>query len=198
LEELFVKLDEIQSRCVEDWHTEEQTDFSDDLFGLVKEQHLQNFRLWHKEDLARIPDADDSIIAGVKRDIDTLNQKRNDQIEKIDEYILSWLSSNKIPMKESSELNSETPGSMLDRCSIMALRIYHMREEADRSSATEDHRNKAKAKVETLVAQRNDLFNCLFNLIRNIKEGKRQFKIYRQFKMYNDPTMNPQLYNKNT
>ncbi len=197
MEELFIQLDEIQNRCVADWHIKESTDFKDDLFGLVKEQHLQNFRLWHKEDLARIPDADDSVIAGVKRDIDTLNQKRNDQIEKIDEYILSWLSSNKIAMNEESDLNSETPGSMLDRCSIMALRIYHMQEEANRVTATGDHRNKAKAKVETLIAQRTDLFNSLLCLIRNVKEGTRQFRIYRQFKMYNDPTMNPQLYKKN-
>ncbi len=196
MDELFIQLDEIQKKCVRDWHIEETTDSSDDLFGLVKKQHLQNFRLWHKEDLARVPDADDSVIAGVKRDIDKLNQRRNDLIEKIDEFILNWLVTKNIRMNENADLNSETPGSMLDRCSIMALRIYHMQEEADRSNATEEHRNKATLKVETLIVQRADLFKCLFDLIRNIKEGTRQFKIYRQFKMYNDPTMNPQLYNK--
>lgn len=189
-------IDSAQMQWVAGWHEEEPQSLADDFMGLIANQHLQNFRLWHKEDLARIPDAGDSVIADVKRDIDRLNQQRNDLIEKIDEFLLSWMHGEGVTMNSDAPLNSETPGSMVDRSSIMALKIYHMKEETLRDSADEDHRKKATRRLKTLELQRADLLNCLYCLFREIEQGTRQFKVYRQFKMYNDPNFNPQLYQK--
>lgn len=189
-------IDEAQLACVAQWHDKEPETLPEDFGGLVAEQHLQNFRLWHKEDIARIPDTGDDIIAGVKRDIDKLNQRRNDLIEKLDEFLLIWLDRAGIKMNPDAALNSETPGSMIDRCSIMALKIYHMQEETMRASADEEHKAKANERLKTLKLQRADLIDCLCEIFKEIEKGTRQFKIYRQFKMYNDPDFNPQLYQK--
>jgi hypothetical protein len=189
-------IDEAQLTCVAQWHDKEPETLPEGFAGLVAEQSLQNFRLWHKEDIARIPDTGDDIIAGVKRNIDKLNQRRNDLIEKLDEFLLIWLDRAGIKMNPNAALNSETPGSMIDRCSIMALKIYHMQEETMRDSADEEHKTKAIDRLETLRLQRADMIDCLCNIFKEIEKGTRQFKIYRQFKMYNDPNFNPQLYKK--
>ncbi len=189
-------IDEAQLSCVTQWHNKEPRSLPEDFAGLVAEQSLQNFRLWHKEDIARIPDTGDDIISGVKRDIDKLNQRRNDLIEKLDEFLLIWLDRAGIKMNPNVALNSETPGSMIDRCSIMALKIYHMQEETMRDSADEEHKAKANERLKTLRLQRADMIDCLCDIFKEIEKGTRQFKIYRQFKMYNDPNFNPQLYKK--
>lgn len=184
----------LQLTRVAEWHeTEPQADESG-ILGLIENQHLQNFLLWHEEDKARNPDADDSTIADVKRRIDKLNQKRNDLIEKIDEALLADLERNGTPPDIKSPLNSETAGSMIDRCSIMALKVYHMDEEANRSDANEEHRAKAREKTERLKLQRSDLLECLGTLLVEMAAGQRHFRLYRQFKMYNDPTLNPAIY----
>ena len=186
----------IQTDCVNHWHhlTPEvkQIGFS----GLIEKQHLQNYLLWHEEDKARDPEADDQKIAEVKRNIDQLNQKRNDLIEAIDSRISELLMEKGITMNQSAPLNSETPGNMIDRCSIMSLKIYHMAEQTKRKDVTPQHVQEAKQKVVRLTEQRNDLFDCLFDLFVDIEKGNRQFKVYHQFKMYNDPTLNPQIYKK--
>ena len=158
----------------------------------IAENHCYNSRLWQEEDKARRTDVDDAEIAGSKRLIDQYNQKRNDAIEALDESILMELGN--IQPAENMRLNSETAGAMIDRLSILALKIYHMREQTERSDASPDHIETCRDKLERLNAQRQDLISCLDHLLTETAEGRAYFKIYRQFKMYNDPTLNPYLY----
>lgn len=162
---------------------------ADSLMALVTAQHRANFDLWHEEDKARAPSATDSQIAEVKRTIDRLNQRRNDLIERIDTLLLSGLD-------ESSHapLHSETPGLIIDRLSILSLKIFHTREETTRRSATEAHRNRNRDRLALLEEQRSDLAACLDILWAEVLAGTRRFKLYRQLKMYNDPELNPAIY----
>ena len=192
--DILKKIDFIQSDRVKIWHNQEPATVLDGFLGLVEEQHLQNFLLWHEEDTARAPDVDDSGIARVKRSIDRLNQKRNDLIEKLDEAMLQMIIDTGIRMRTDQPINSETPGSIIDRCSILSLKIYHMKEQTIRQDVEQDHRYQAAEKMKTLIIQREDLFTSLIQLMDEIKAGTRQFKLYRQFKMYNDPSLNPKIY----
>jgi len=194
LTEQLHQISPLQQIRVSEWHRVPAGLSEQGLLGIVEEQHLQNYLLWHEEDTARDPDASDAVIAGVKRRIDLLNQKRNDLIERLDEAILENLLADGIGMNPNSPLNSETPGSMIDRCSIMALKIYHMEEQVCRTDVDPEHLQRSRDKVRVLSTQRQDLFHCLFQLIDDVRAGFRQFKLYRQFKMYNDPTLNPQIY----
>jgi hypothetical protein len=164
---------------------------------LVMANHRANFDLWHEEDLARDPGASDATIAADKHAIDLLNQRRNDLVEQMDQWLLSWLESADMAQNPNAPLNSETPGLILDRLSILALKIYHTREEAQRPTATETHRRRNCNRLLLLEEQRNDLAGCLETLWEQILEGERRFKLYRQMKMYNDPDLNPILYRQN-
>ena len=146
--------------------------------------------------MARDPDAPDSKIAAVKRAIDDLNQLRNDMIEQMDQYLLNELQKNKIKYTSETEMNSETPGSIIDRLSINALKIYHMDEEIKRLDVTDEHRKKCSGKLSVLQDQRNDLKKSLETLLADLSNGKKRLKVYQQMKMYNDENLNPVLYQK--
>lgn len=162
---------------------------ADGLMALAMAQHRANFELWHEEDKARAPEVTDAEIARVKRSIDVLNQRRNDLVEKMDAWLIERLEQN-----AAAPLNSETPGLMIDRLSILALKIYHTREEMQRTNATEAHRRRNKDRMVLLVEQRDDLAGCLDALWSEVLDGTRRFKLYRQLKMYNDPELNPAVY----
>ncbi|PIP41099.1 hypothetical protein CO110_00950 [Candidatus Desantisbacteria bacterium CG_4_9_14_3_um_filter_40_11] len=166
--------------------------FSHFSYQLICALQIHNYYLWHQEDIARRTDVNDAVIAETKRKIDRLNQARNDTIEKIDEHLLLALQG--INTDNSLPINSETPGSIIDKMSILLLKIYHMNEETKRDNAPSDHIEKCQNKLNILQEQLEDLGNCLKILLEEIFSGKRRLKIYRQFKMYNDPTLNPQLY----
>lgn len=163
---------------------------SDPMLELALANHRANFDLWHEEDKAREPEASDARIATVKRSIDLLNQQRNDFVEAMDRHLLT-IANDQNP---AAPLVSETPGLILDRLSILALKIFHTAEETRRASATEEHRQRNLSRLELLIQQRKDLAACLNSLWVEILEGERRFKLYRQMKMYNDPDLNPAVY----
>lgn len=156
---------------------------------LVLDQHQANFDLWHREDGARDPDATDATIVQIKHDIDRLNQLRNDLVERIDTTLLQLA-----PDNPSAPLNSESPGLIIDRLSILALKIFHTEQQLHRS--TPEHQLRNHVRLIVLNEQRTDLSACLADLWKEVLAGKRRFKLYRQLKMYNDPTLNPVLYSR--
>lgn len=161
--------------------------------ALVARQHLANFELWHTEDAARTPGVTDADLARVKRRIDETNQRRNDLSEQIDEMLLDTLASQGLPNPEAP-LHSESPGLMIDRLSILALKIFHTHEEVERPGAPAGHAERNRTRLEILTAQRDDLAACLDRLWVETLAGSRCFKLYRQLKMYNDPALNPAVY----
>ncbi|NLE38888.1 MAG: DUF4254 domain-containing protein [Pirellulaceae bacterium] len=184
----------LQAETVKQWHEREIDNHYHGFLNLVCCQHQQNFRLWHEEDIARSPDVADAELAAVKRRIDKLNQRRNDLIEQLDDALITQLRQSEVAPQPSAPLNTETPGSVIDRLSILSLRIFHMREQADREDADEEHRQKAEARLEILHQQLGDLSNSLSELLADVFAGRKRLKVYRQMKMYNDATMNPYLY----
>lgn len=185
---------DLHETTVAGWHTREIDNPYEGFLQLVCLQHQQNFRLWHQEDIARSPDVSNADLAAVKRAIDKLNQQRNDLIERLDDSLIEQLSAAAVQPRPDARLNTETPGSTIDRLSIIALRLYHMEEQACRGDATDSHIAKAKARLEILHEQRIDLSKSLGELLDDIFAGRKRLRVYRQFKMYNDPTMNPYLY----
>ena len=162
------------------------------LWQAIEDNHRNNCALWDEEDLARRRSVPDSEIAANKRALDGYNQKRNDAIERIDEFLLTALAA--IPPKPGARLNSETAGSMCDRLSILSLKVHHMRIQTLRTDVDRDHVDTCKAKLARLVEQRADLAGCLDRLLAECARGESLFKVYRQFKMYNDPKLNPAVY----
>ena len=149
---------------------------------------------WHFEDIIRDPAIEPSAALVLKRRIDKSNQDRTDLVERIDSYFLT-LYKDVTPLPDAT-INTESPAWAIDRLSILALKIYHMRLEADRKDATADHRQKCAAKLNVLLEQQKDLSSAINTLIEDIANGKKYMKVYKQMKMYNDTETNPVLYAK--
>jgi hypothetical protein len=175
------------------WHGPAADDAppADEVAALVRENHRRNFDLWHVEDEARRDDLGPEHVHRAKRAIDRLNQERNDFIERLDAALLT-----RLPVNPAAPLNSETPGMILDRLSILALKVHHMREQGERADADAAHREKCAGRLAVLEAQRADLTDVLAAFLGEIRAGTRGFKAYYQMKMYNDPALNPQLHRK--
>ncbi len=163
----------------------------DSIWHWLAANHRFNCQLWAEEDLARRRDVPDSAIAGNKRLIDGFNQARNDAIERMDERILARLAD--VELRPDAWFNSETAGSIIDRLSIVSLKILHMGMAADNPDNDEKLRAEAREKLERLLVQRRDLQFCLDQLLAGFAAGRAYYRIYRQFKMYNDPRLNPYL-----
>ena len=148
---------------------------------------------WHFEDIIRDPHINPDDALSLKRRIDRSNQDRTDLVEEIDSYFRLQYSQVK-PLPEA-RLNTESPAWAIDRLSILALKIYHMAEQVSREDASAEHRAKCQAKLDVLNEQRVDLGTAIDQLLDDISEGKKYMKVYRQMKMYNDPSTNPVLYN---
>jgi len=161
---------------------------------VVCRQHSYNYLLWHEEDLARSPAATDAQIAQVKRAIDRYNQQRNDWIERIDDWLTQYLEARHVVPRANAVINTETPGSTFDRLSILALRLYHLREEQSRRDTSEEHQFKVAQKLAICELQQRELADALSHLLHDIYAGNKRHRTYRQCKMYNDPTLNPAVY----
>jgi Protein of unknown function (DUF4254) len=186
----------LHDRATAAWHFDSGAQLNGQPFlATVLAQHRANFDLWHTEDRARDPRATDADIVEVKRTIDEINQRRNDLAERCDGLLLEALAARGLP-NPAAELNSESPGLMIDRLSILALKIFHTREEVNRPGAPAGHAERNRQRLALLSEQRDDLVGCLERLWVETLAGMRRFKIYRQLKMYNDPTLNPAIYRK--
>jgi hypothetical protein len=149
---------------------------------------------WHYEDIIRLPDINPVEALTLKRKIDASNQVRTDMVEFIDSYYLDLYKSIKI--QPDAKINTESPAWAIDRLSILALKIYHMNEEANRENASDQHRSNCQEKLDVLLDQRIDLSTAIDALLDDIAQGIKYMKVYKQMKMYNDDELNPMLYSK--
>lgn len=183
---------DLQDSAVALWHQQRTVHTGNGLLSSVIKQHRANYDLWHLEDFARRGDVAAEEIAATKRKIDTTNQLRNDLVENIDNLILGTLGDPHI----DAALHSETIGMMIDRLSILCLKLYHTEEELRRSDAGSEHLSRNTERRQTLLEQRADLKECLLRVWSQAVAGRVRIKLYRQLKMYNDPALNPQIYGR--
>ncbi len=149
---------------------------------------------WHLEDIIRDPKIDPAEALSLKRRIDRSNQDRTDLVEQIDSYFHQKYSD--VEPLDNARLNTESPAWAIDRLSILALKIYHMREQVEREDANDEHKQKCTGKLNILLEQQKDLSLAIDQLLEDIESGRKYMKVYRQMKMYNDPNTNPVLYKK--
>lgn len=190
------QINQLHRETVVRWHEGEPDNPYEDFLGMVCQQHQYNYLLWHEEDVARSADVTDGRIAMVKRAIDGYNQQRNDWIERLDEALVEQLADAGAKPATKAKLNTETPGSAIDRLSIMALRIYHFDEQLARTDVDQTHVDRVTARLERCRVQQADLSRSLVELLADLAAGRKMLKVYRQMKMYNDPTLNPYLYRR--
>lgn len=189
------------NRAIEDYHRVDNIDLKVDnpydetsIEHLLYRKNMIDTVQWHLEDIIRDPDIDPTAALQLKRRIDRSNQERTDLVEWIDSYFLQRYQ-NITPLPEAT-INTESPAWAIDRLSILALKIYHMREQADRHDASEEHRNRQQQRLNVLLTQQQDLATAIDQLLNDIQTGRKYMKVYKQMKLYNDPTTNPVLYNK--
>lgn len=181
----------LQNQSTIDWHLHPPSITYDELLGLVQSNHMKNFLLWHEEDRARRNDMGFEYVYHAKRAIDKFNQERNNFMERIDEFI-----SKLIPAPSPHcPIHTETPGMIIDRLSILNLKHYHMAEETSRHDASPAHKEKCFQRLSSITAQWIDLKNNLQVLLDQCLASERTFRVYYQHKMYNDPSLNPELRN---
>jgi hypothetical protein len=179
------------------WSQSKEPDPLEGYLQLVGRQHRFNYLLWCLEDRARDPQASYQEIAMVKGSIDQANQKRNDAIELIDEWLAEELLRRQVVTQSETLANTETPGSAIDRLSILALRIYHLQLQLEREKVDETQYSEVKRRLSICHEQREDLYRSLSELLRKLNAGLLRHKLYRQLKMYNDPRFNTYLQHKN-
>lgn len=151
---------------------------------------------WHYEDLIRDPKISPNNALSLKRKIDSSNQVRTDTVEYIDSFY--YLKFKNVEVNENASINTESPAWAIDRLSILALKIFHMKEESERSSGSKEHRGLCKKKLLILMEQKNDLSEAIDQLLQDMKNGLKYMKVYKQMKMYNDESLNPVLYQNKT
>lgn len=190
---------EIFNQSINDYHQKDQVDTpinnpfqNDSLERLLYAKNWIDTVQWHLEDIIRDENIDPTEALKLKRRIDASNQQRTDLVEYIDTWFLQKYSN--VTPNHDARINSETPAWAVDRLSILALKVYHMSLEANRESASEEHRNNCTAKLNVLLEQKKDLFEAIDQLLLDIENGKIKMKVYRQMKMYNDENLNPVLY----
>ncbi|MCB1308005.1 MAG: DUF4254 domain-containing protein [Leptospiraceae bacterium] len=189
----------IFERCIDDYHVHDNVDHAeanpfapDGIDWLLYHKCWIDTVQWHLEDLIRNPDITGADVKHLKHRIDSSNQNRVDTVEKIDDWFLEHFKD--APRKPQARLNSETPAWLVDRMSVLALKIYHMHEQTERTDVSAEHIQKCRAKLDVLLEQKKDLSMCLDQLMEDIQQGDRYMKVYRQMKMYNDEQLNPVLY----
>ena len=189
----------IFDKCVNDYHKTDNVDAP--INNPYEERSLDRVLYaknwidavqWHLEDIIREPSIEPAEALAIKRRIDSSNQERTDMVELIDSWFMEQYSNVKVA--PDAVINTETPAWAIDRLSILALKIYHMRAEAQREEASEEHRKNCKTKLDTLLTQREDLSGAIDRLLEDIASGRKYMKVYKQMKMYNDPSLNPVLY----
>jgi hypothetical protein len=202
-----------QREAVAQWHQTEPGDFpgpcpepspdpDQGLAALAEtmiRQHLANFRLWHVEDRARLKESGAEAVAQCKYDIDRLNQRRNDLIEGMDRCLVALLAQALPALSVGGGVerhNTETIGSAVDRMSIFSLKIFHMEEQTRREDVGPEHREACGRKLALLTEQREDLGRAVLELVDEYSAGTKRPKVFFQFKMYNDPSLNPALYGR--
>ncbi|EMK01811.1 MULTISPECIES: DUF4254 domain-containing protein [unclassified Leptospira] len=192
------KVVEIFKNSVSDWHKEESPSANpfppSSLEFLFYQKNQIDTIQWHVEDEIRRPDLPDKDLVQFKRRIDALNQERTDLVEQIDDQISAMFKS--VEKKPNARMNSETPAWLIDRMSILELKIYHMKEQTERKDVSPEHIQTCQNKLNVLLEQRADLSNCLDELLDDLAKGDKFYKVYRQMKMYNDKNLNPSLYTK--
>lgn len=200
----MLKADEMMALfnlCIEDYHEKDDVDQAmpmpfpmDSMQEMLYHKNWIDTVQWHLEDIIRDPKIEAEAALQIKRRIDASNQERTDMVEQIDDAILS-LSKDVVP-QSFARLNTESPAWAIDRLSILALKIFHMRIEAQREDISEELLAKNRHKLDVLLIQEKDLSEAIDQLLTDLSTGKRMAKVYRQMKMYNDPELNPVLYNK--
>ena len=193
------KCNEIFNRSIADYHVTDNVDtpinnpyeFKSIEYYLYLKNWIDTVQ-WHFEDIIRDPEIDPSAALTLKRRIDKSNQDRTDLVEMIDSYFLDKYKD--VEVKDDATINTESPAWAVDRLSILALKIYHMREQAERTDASADHKAQCQKKLDVLLEQQRDLSTAINQLIADIESGRKYMKVYKQMKMYNDPDTNPVLY----
>jgi hypothetical protein len=190
---------EVFQQCVKNYHVHDHVDHPiNNPYEQQQFEHLLYLKnqidtvQWHLEDIVRDPNIDPLEGIALKRRIDRSNQERTDLVEKIDDYFLHLFKD--VVVSSDAKVNTESPAWAIDRLSILALKIWHMQEEVNRKEADETHRQKCEAKLTILLEQQVDLSTSIDELLADIEAGRKKMKVYRQMKMYNDPSLNPVLY----